>query len=169
MLLFSAMQFNSFSAKRSLVEERSYLVSMNAKETVLESIRQGALDGFRQYDSTHWIEMCMHCPPCHPDLCDPGKCQSCFRESEAMQSAQGAALLKLGALRSHDFDSDFSLSIGSADITAFSRAEPLSENGFALDSVRLNHDLEIGISSAKFGAGGSARIPGGLIVHASDN
>lgn len=169
MLLFSIMQFNEYAGKRNLVEERAYLVSMNAKETALESMRQGALDGFGQYDSTHRIENCVYCPPCHPDLCDMAKCQSCFREREAMESARSSALLKLNLLRAHEFDNDFSISIGSADISAFSRAEPISANGFALDSIRINQDIVIGISSVKFAVYGSARIPGGMIIDAADN
>jgi hypothetical protein len=161
------MQFNHHASLGNVANERAYLVSMNAKETALESIRQGAIKGFDSYYSSHYLEMCIHCPPCHPKLCNPLKCQSCFRESEAMDSAKQSALLQFNLLEKHDFDSDFTVSIGSASIQAFSRAEPLSRNGFALDSVRINNDIEIGVSSDKFATDGKSRIPGGLIVDAN--
>lgn len=163
------LQFRGQANLGNVINERAYLVSMNAKEAIIESIRRGAIEGFNFYDSEHDLEMCVHCPPCHPEICDPVNCQRCFRESEAMESARRSALLQLGLLGGHEFDGDFSLSIGSADIQAFSRGEPLSRNGFALDSVRVNSDIMVLVSSAKFAMDGKSKIPGGLIVNASHN
>ncbi len=169
MLLFSILQFGSYSDGRAVLNERAYLISMNSKEATLESLRQGALKGFDLYDSTHRLENCIHCPPCHPELCEPLKCQKCFRESEAMESAKQSALLRLNLLRFHTFDGDFSISIGSVNIQTFSRGEIASRNGFALDSIRVNNDIKIGVSSDKFGLDGSVKIPEGLIIYASHN
>jgi hypothetical protein len=164
MLLFSLLQFGSHQPARNVLEERSYLVLMNEKEAIIESLRQGSVRGFDKYDQSHSLEACLHCPPCHPDLCEPVKCQECFRESEAVESAIQGALGQAGLLAAHDFDDDFSLSFGAIGIQAFTRPEPLSRNGFALDSVRISNDVDIKISSAKFALEGSGKIPGGVAI-----
>lgn len=163
-LLFSLLHFGGQIRPRNVLGERSYLVLMNEKEAILESLRQGAMRGFDDYDATHFLEDCLHCPPCHPDLCEPALCQQCFREREAAESARQGALAQAGLLKYHIFDDDFSLSFGLVEAQAFTRPEPISRNGFAIDSVRVNQDIEIKIESAKFGVDGSGKIPGGMVV-----
>jgi hypothetical protein len=163
-LLFSLLQSGGHARPGNVLNERAYLVLMNGKEAMLESLRQGAMRGFKDYDASHSLEACLHCPPCHPDLCEPVLCQHCFREREAAESARQGALTQAGLLDFHSFDDDFSLSFGQIEVQAFTRPEPLSLNGFAIDSVRVNQDIEIKISSAKFGLDGSGKIPGGVVV-----
>lgn len=168
MLLISLLQYTGYTSTKSLINERAYLISMNVKEALIESARQGSLEGFRDYDSVHSVDDCIHCPPCHPELCDPVRCQTCFRESDARTSARTAALGHIEALRAHVFDPDFFVTIGPADIDEYTKADPAARNGFSLDSFRISA-TEISISSEKFGLEASARLPGGLIHNASDH
>jgi hypothetical protein len=166
-LIISLLQFNSYTSTKHIVTERIYLVSMNAKEVSVELLRQGALKGFVLYDSTHSLESCMHCPPCHPEFCNPVKCQECFREDEARAAARDMALAHFSQLATYSFDSDFSVALGAADVQVFTKADSVSRNGFSLHSLRIMQDIPISISSEKFSTRGTAKIPGGLIVNVS--
>ncbi len=167
-LVFSLLELNLHSrSPKALLVERSYSRSMNVKENVLESLRQGAEEGFADYDTHHELEKCIHCPICHPDVCDPVKCMECFREHEAREQARQYALSRLDKLRSHVFDLDFEISIGDAEIDVFTYARPLAKNGFGLHSVRVRDDIVITIGSERFSLAGRAKIPGGVIIESA--
>lgn len=169
-LLFSLLSLDMrASGSKAILVERTYSISMNVKEIVLESLRQGAQEGFRGYDAAHDVEMCIHCPICTPRTCDPMKCQKCFSEHEARDQARQGAQAKLASLGAHAFDPDFDISVGEAEVDVFTRAEPLSKNGFALDSLKVSHDIRISLDSEKLGIEGQAEIPGGLMIYAGNS
>ena len=53
---------HSTDLSKAVAAERTYAVQMNVKESVVESARRGALAGFSDYDATHDIKLCKHCP-----------------------------------------------------------------------------------------------------------
>ena len=167
-LVFSLLELNLHShSPKALLVERSYSLSMNVKENILESLRQGAEEGFVDYNEKHELEKCIHCPICHPDVCDPVRCMECFREHEAREQARLCALSRLDGLRGHVFDPDFDISIGDAEIDVFTYAQPLAKNGFGLHSVRIKKDITIRLGSEKFGMTGEARVPGGVSIESA--
>ncbi len=164
-LVITLLGLNTYpSSAKALLIERTYSLSMNVKESILELLWQGALAGFDNYNLDHDIAMCIHCPACHPKTCDPAKCQKCFRESEARAAAKAHSLASSGKLKLHSFDPDFDVSIGSIQIEAYTRPDPMSKNGFALHSVGITDNIPILISSEKFGIHGETTIPSGVII-----
>ncbi len=167
-LVFSLLELNLHArSSKALLAERSYSLSMNVKENILESLRRGAEEGFADYDENHELEKCMHCPICHPDVCDPVRCVGCFREHEAREQARHYALSRLERLRGHAFDPDFDISISDVDIEVFTYAQPLAKNGFGLHSVKIRDDIAIRLDSERFGMTGEARIPGGVMIESA--
>lgn len=168
-LVLSLLEFSiKEESTKALLTERSYSLSMNVKEAVIESIRYGAHEGYSQYDLEHDILMCKHCPVCLPAFCNPILCQQCFYESEARRHAKAAALARLEILKKCHFDQDFTISIGTADLEVHSTPDALSKNGFALDSIKLNNDVTIMLFSEKFNITGQSKLPGGMIINAGD-
>src|SRR4030095_3907449 len=115
LLALSLLMLHHQSGQRDLSKavsvQRAYGLQMNAKESVVESMRQGASAGFGYYDSTHDIAMCKHCPDnfCAPTIpgvttenaCDATLCSACFREADARESAVSSAAAKAAALNGH--------------------------------------------------------------------
>lgn len=177
-LIFSLLEVQAASGSIDLSKavsvERAYGVQMNAKEAAIESVRHGALYGFTEYDNSHDINLCRHCPDSFcipsvppaapPNYCDPLLCSRCFREPDARMAAEQHAIAGLDLLRNHQFDADFELQLGQPSIEAFTRAEPLSKNGFALGHVRFRSDLAMNASSPKLGLSAYGRLPGGMVI-----
>jgi|GEM_PF-1895672 len=174
-LLFHLLELQlaskDFNLSKAVAVQRIYSVQMNIKENILEASRQGAVEGFTAYDSSHDISLCRHCPdhaciPASPtNFCDAALCSRCFREGEAREHAEEGALLKLVSLKTHGFDPDFSSSIGDAGLSAYLKAEPLSSNGFSFSHVQFQDDVLISLSSVKFSISAQARIPGGCVIY----
>ncbi len=165
-LVFTLIEFNiHYSSTKALLIERSYSLSMNVKEAILESLWQGAQAGFDNYNLNYDIAMCVHCPACHPKTCDPLKCQKCFRESESRAAAKTHSLISINKLKSHSFDPDFEVSIGEVQLEAYTRPDPISKNGFSLDSVKITNNIPILIHSEKFDIYGEVNVPSGVIVY----
>ena len=155
-------------SSRALMIERTYSTSMNVKESIIESIDQGAMQGFQQYDLSHDVLLCRHCPDnyCSPEpmalnQCDPELCEQCFRADDAKTSAEYQALLNYEKLNFHDFDPDYDVSISKPELKVFLEQDPLSKNGYSYGSFRL--DKDIGIILDGFGMVSSAKIPRGVI------
>jgi hypothetical protein len=174
-LVFSFLDVKSASEStdlsKALSVERTYSVHMNVKESVLEAARQGAREGFAAYDVSHDIRLCRHCPdaycsvvPAAPNRCDLLLCEQCFREHEARAEAEKQALSTIGLLRSHQFDSDFWVTIGGAEIEAFTKTDVTAKNSYALDYLRLREDLPIRMESEKLGLSAAAKIPRGVVI-----
>lgn len=134
--------------------ERTYGVSMNVKEVIIETLKYGANEGFGQYTSSHDIALCRHCTDhfCtydrdFPNYCDDFLCSKCFRESDARLAAMDQAKVKISSLKNHQFDPDFTISIQDPQITIFLYPDHLAKNGFSLDSIRFEQDDFIIINS----------------------
>ena len=169
LLVFSLLELNfQEESQKAVIVERSYSVSMNVKECILETLRQGARKGFSDYDQSHDITLCKHCPPCAPQSCNMALCNQCFREQEARDQAESYALSNLDALRYHTFDSDFEVSVKDAEITVFLEARS-AKNGLGFSMLRIDEDMVIDIKSEKFGTEGNAKVPRGMIVYDSDS
>jgi hypothetical protein len=169
-LVFTLLELNIYpSSSKALLIERSYSLSMNIKEAILESLWQGTQTGFDNYNLNHDIAMCIHCPACHPKTCDPLRCQQCFRESESRDAAKTHALISLDKLRLHSFDPDFDVSIGDVQLEVYTSPDPLSKNGFSLDSVKITNNIPILINSEKFDIYGEVHVPLGVIIHERSN
>ncbi len=174
-LVFSLLEVKSASESTDLSKaisvERTYSVQMNVKECILEAARQGASEGFAAYDASHDIRLCRHCPdsycspvPAAPNRCDPLLCEQCFREGEARAEAERQALSMIDLLRTHQFDSDFLITIGGAELEAFTKADVTAKNSYALDYLRLRGDLSIRLESEKLGLSAVAKIPRGVVI-----
>ncbi|MFH1785281.1 MAG: hypothetical protein ABH842_02545 [Candidatus Micrarchaeota archaeon] len=147
LLIFTTMAnlSNKFDFSKALAIERSYALSMNVKEAIIESALQGAMEGFVKYDLSHDVRMCMHCKDnfCsydrdHPNYCDDHLCSLCFRENEARLSAAGSSNMKISSLLNHEFDPDFSVSFSAPSISTILKLDPLAKNMFSLDYIKLN-------------------------------
>lgn len=175
LLLFHLLELQlaskDFGLSKAVAVQRIYSVQMNIKENILEASRQGAVDGFSEYDSSHDISLCRHCPdhaciPASPtNFCDAVLCSRCFREDEARRYAEEGAVLKLASLQGHGFDTDFSAAIGTAGLSAYLEADPLSSNGFSLSHIQFQDDIAISLSSVKFSISAQARIPEGCVIY----
>lgn len=178
-LLLSALSISQAAGhsdlSKAVAVERAYGLHMNAKEAVLEAVRQGSGSGFAAYDSSHDILLCRHCPdhycvspsplnPAPPNACDSDKCGRCFREAEARAAAELGALTSMSSLRPHIFDGDFSVGVGTARTEAFLRAEPLAKNSISLDFVRFRDALPISVDSERLEVRGKWEIPQGTVV-----
>ncbi len=165
-LVLTLLELNIHSSStKAVLIERSYSLSMNVKEAILELLWQGAQSGFDSYNLDHDIAMCVHCPACHPKTCDPLKCQKCFRESDSRSAAKAHALASVDKLKIHVFDSDFDVSIGDVQLEVYTAPDPLSKNGFSLDSVKITTNIPILIRSEKFGIYGEVTMPSGVIIN----
>jgi len=168
-LIFSMLDLHiQNKSTRALQIERTYSTSMNVKESILVSLNQGATDGFLDYDLSHDVLLCKHCPdnycspePIAPNHCDPGLCEQCFRADEAKDASESQALLNYEKLESHDFDPDFDIFISNPEIQIFLQQNPLSKNGYSYHSFRLEKDVAIAIHG--FDTVSSAKIPRGVI------
>ncbi|VVC04155.1 Uncharacterised protein [Candidatus Bilamarchaeum dharawalense] len=136
--------------------ERAYGLSMNIKEILIESARQGANEGFAIYDNNHDIRLCRHCQDhfCtydrdYPNYCDDHLCSICFRENDARASAIQTAQQKITNLKNHKFDPDFSVSFTDPQLSVFLKPSKLSKNGFSLDYMSVDGEIPI-ILSSKF-------------------
>lgn len=166
---------STFDLSRPVAIERAYGLEMNAKETVIESVRAGAAAGFSEYDLAHDVRECIHCPdnacvppnpadPLPPNYCDGERCSGCFRESEARAAALSGAEEMLRRLDAHDYDPDFRIGFGKVRMSAFLLPDPASRNGLRLSSLRFMDEFPLNISSDKFGLRREAGIPGGFSV-----
>ncbi|MEW6035028.1 MAG: hypothetical protein AB1529_00305 [Candidatus Micrarchaeota archaeon] len=165
---------SSLDFSKAISAERAYLAQMDAKEAAMEAIRQGAEEGFSDYDETHSTAGCMHCPglcmaalppfPSPPNYCDKALCDMCFRESDARAAAETGVQERLSLLRAHDFGDGFDISIGPADAEAMLRPVPEAKNGFALDSVRLRSAMRIDASSESLRISGFSELPEGVVI-----
>ncbi len=105
----------NFDLSKAISAERTYQVQMNVKEAVIESVRQGGMEGFLEYDSTHSHQACLrYCADMgvctHPDTppCDSMMCgRECFRVSDAQMKAEESAIEKVVELSALGFDPDF--------------------------------------------------------------
>ncbi len=177
LLFLSLMELRLASGSTDLSSairlERANGFGMNAKEAAAECIRQGARDGFADYDSAHSLGSCAHCPdnicaypvppaPPPPNFCDATLCLGCFRESGARLAAEAGAAAAMRSLSVSD--GDFEAAFGGAEVESFLRHDPAGRNGFALDSVRLREPLPISFGSVKLRILSSAALPRGLVV-----
>lgn len=168
-LLFSMLNLHiQNKSTKALLIERTYSTSLNVKESILESLNQGAMQGFLDYDLSHDVLLCRHCPdnycslePLAPNPCDPELCKQCFRADEAKDASESQALLNYEKLESHVFDPDFDVSISQPEIQIFLQQDSLSKNGYSYNSFRLENDVSIALSG--FGTSSSAKIPRGVI------
>lgn len=147
--------------------ERAYGLQMNIKEAAIESIRQGAQEGFDGYDSSHSLEDCLHCPgacgpPPSPNPCDSLLCKKCFREDEARASAILGAQIQLTKLQLHQFDKQFTTLLSPSEIEVFLQADPLSRNGFSLSYSRLRTPLLISVEGLELSA--QSELPAGMVI-----
>jgi len=174
-LLLSSLVRLSYTAgsrdmSKSILAMRAYSLEMNGRESAAESLWQGAEAGFSEYDSTHSVAMCRHCPadfcalPPAPNYCDPGLCNLCFRADDAKSAAEIRAISSLGSLPAHDFDPDFKTIISTPIIRAVLEPANLSRNGFRLGAVILASDSDINASSKRFDISASTRIPLGSVI-----
>jgi len=160
---------SSFDLSKAISVERAYGIQMDTKEAAMESIRQGAAAGFVAYDVGHETGNCTHCPglclpPPAPDYCDAALCERCFIESGARASAEGGALASLDALRGHQSDDAFAISLGKTDLEVFLEPDPLSKNGFSFSHARLRTPLWIEAGSVALGISASSELPAGLVI-----
>lgn len=150
-------------------------ISMNVRECVVESVRQGASSGFLMYDASHDITLCRHCMdnscvppnPAYPNpvnWCDATLCGQCFRSSEARSAAETGAGAALLALRPDSFDDEYSVEIGGADFEANLMAAPQSRNGIHLESMLLRNDVVFTLESAERGFRGESVMGSGMVV-----
>ena len=169
LVLFSVFGLTLYQIdkSRAITELRIYSFSMNMKELSLELLRQGAMEGFREYDESHDISLCKHCadnacmPPPALNYCDPSLCDRCFRESDARTSAEQKALQNTGFLKPNQ---DFDISFSEIRISTFTAADPAMKNMFRLSNLRIEDDIFLEISSDKFDVYGKSKIPRGVIV-----
>ncbi|MBU0532973.1 hypothetical protein KKB44_05770 [Candidatus Micrarchaeota archaeon] len=161
----------TFDFSKAIAVQRTYSVQMNVKESIFESVKQGASEGFHDYDLSHSTELCKHCPDhfCIPSSptnhCDPILCAKCFREDEARNSAVNGALSKLQLISTHIFDPDFDVSISTFNLSVYLKPDSLSQNGFSLDYTQFRKEILIGLSSEKFDISAEARIPKGCVLY----
>ena len=154
LLIFTLLSVRSkpdFSKAISI--ERAYGLSMNVKETIIESARQGAGEGFLLYDSSHNTAMCRHCTDhfCtydrdFPNYCDDFLCTLCFRENEARISAVQGAISKINSLKTNEFDPDFSITFIDPSLSVFLKPDQLAKNGFSPDYLRFD-EFSLSLSS----------------------
>lgn len=179
-LVFTLLEINmvskSFDLSKAISVERAYGLQMNVKESILESARQGARDGFNTYDFTHDIKLCKHCPdsfclpptpPLPTNYCDPLLCAQCFRESEARMESERYAVSNITTLGHHHFDSDFRVFISQPTLKAFTTNNSMAKNGFSLDYLIFDDDLRIDLVSDDFDLSAAAKIPEGVIINES--
>ncbi len=170
LLLLSLLRLHDASystdLSKAVAAERTYAVQMNAKESVIEAARQGALGGFSDYDATHDIRLCRHCPdsfcsaiPGSANQCDNTKCMACFREADARAGAIDRALSGVRSLNSHVFDSDFEVRIGDPAMEVFLEADPAAKNGFRLGSARFTKEFLVSVDSKKFAISSTTKMP----------
>jgi len=174
-LILVVQESASLDLSKAVQIERTYGLQMNVKESIIESARQGALEGFSGYDASHDVSLCRHCPdnlcippnpldPIPPNICDPARCEKCFREKEARKESEDGAIARLNNLKSHEFDPDFFVSIRDAEVESFLKSDPLSKNGFALDFFRFKNQCAFSVNSEKFSIESYATIPKGLVI-----
>jgi hypothetical protein len=172
-LLSMSQAAGSVNLSKAVVVERTYGIQMNVKENLFEAARQGAMEGFADYDAAKDIRLCRHCPdhscsppadPPPPNICDASLCSRCFREDEARAEAEKGALSNISSLRSHVFDPDFEVQVGQPAFEVFLRSDPLARNGFALDFGRFRDPLGISVASKKLGISSRSEIPSGMVI-----
>lgn len=175
--LASAIALSSYSLlssgfpdiSKAICAERAYGLQMNIKETALESVREGALEGFADYDVSHDVRSCVHCPgaclpPPSPNHCDPALCMGCFREDEARLSAALGAQARLASLHQHGFDGSFSIILGQPHLDVFLKPDPLSRNGFSVDYAILRSPLKISVRSDSMEISAASELPEGMVI-----
>ena len=162
---------NDFNLDKAIAVHRTYSVQMNVKEVLLELARQNAEKGFNEYDSSHSVSLCRHCPDhfCIPgspsNNCDVILCNQCFREKEARESAEKMVISGLTVMNNYSFDPDFTVSIANAETNAFLKADLLSRNGFSLDYIKFRNNIMISLYSEKFEVSAKGKIPQGCVVY----
>jgi len=96
-----ASEAGRISFSKAIAAERTYQAQMNAKEAIIESIHDGAAEGFRIYNATHYVEACA----------DPATEESCFKADDARMATKLGAYLYLAKLGSVSFDPDMEVRI----------------------------------------------------------
>ncbi|MFH0737153.1 MAG: hypothetical protein V1827_00550 [Candidatus Micrarchaeota archaeon] len=160
---------SSLDLSKAISVERAYGLQMDMKGAAMESIRQGAVSGFKSYDKNHEIGNCTHCPgmclpPPAPDYCDAALCGRCFIESDARAYAISGAEASLDNLRALQADGAFITSFGDLDLEVFLIPDPLSKNGFSLQYARLRDPLQIEAESGALGISAKSELPAGLVI-----
>jgi hypothetical protein len=102
-LIEAANSATQISLSKAIAAERVYQVQMNAKEVIIESIRQGGREGFLAYNSTHHVKFCKSV--------DPRLRVLCFRKKEADLWIRAGAYIKLASLDTDMFDSSMDVKI----------------------------------------------------------
>lgn len=163
---------NSFSLSKAIISERAYGVGSNAEYSISQSLIQGAVIGFNDYDSTHSILMCNHCQdfycsivPASPNMCDPLLCATCFRDKEAIESSKTMSINTLQSLGGTGFDRDFYVSFNNPEIEVFFKPNLSSKNGVSFSHIRTTSPILLNINSSKFNITAKKIISSGLVKY----
>ena len=92
------------SFSKAIAAERTYGVAMNSKEVAAEAIRQGSLEAFNLYETTHSAAECYVEPFFE-------KNPFCYREEEVPLWVKAGAFIRLATLDKSAFDSDMEVEI----------------------------------------------------------
>ena len=163
-LLFVSKSIDNSPA---LLMSSTYSIHMNLKESIIESIRQGAVEGFSEYDASHDVTLCIHCPdhfcsiePLSPNVCDPLRCSKCFREEESLVSSELKSIEYLNRLKTANLGFDFSFT--NPDFRAYGKTDLTSKNHFSLSYLTINQPVPINL--IYFENESSSIIPKGLVI-----
>lgn len=157
-LLISLAELNLNSKTHNLsgaiVTEKFYRAHMNAKEIIIESARQGAQEGFDSYAATHSASACLESPN------NP----ACFKSSEAQNSANQAALLKMETtIVAAVFDDEITVLFSPGMNPVKSKVEPAATtSGWRLASFELSKTSDMLITLTSIhdsGMSAAVKIP----------
>jgi hypothetical protein len=106
-LIAAASEAPKITFSRAIAAERAYQVQMNAKEVVLEGVRQGGVRGYGAYNASFRIACCGDCAtvPRGP------RCPECFRYPDAVAAAQAGAFSEIASMGGASFDQGMNVTI----------------------------------------------------------
>ena len=177
-LLELTLASKSWNFSKALEVEKASSISLNAKEMIIGVMEQNAKTAYTEYDLTHRIDDCVHCPesfcspvPDMPNACDPVACLSCFREPEAREKARVAAVSAFSKSKNFELSSML-IEIGDEgnqegkepEIETLSVISPLARNGYALGGIRFRSELSVRVSSEISDLVAVSRIPRGTVI-----
>ncbi len=108
-----------FNLARAVSAERTYQIQLNLKEAMIESAKQGAMNGFEKYSVLRSDEACLMycvergvCLLSRPPTCNKPSCkQFCFKESDAEKAAEEAAVSNMARVKSAFSQDDVSIEL----------------------------------------------------------
>lgn len=152
LLLNSSILVRELSFSDAIISEKTYQLQMNVKELILESARQGAINGFNGYSHTHSKIACKRHPlyTNNPD---------CFNDHDAILRTKTSAIASMAQLNTHNSDFDLLLWCTQSKNEHLAQKHSIKliekrtlsnqENSFLLSSALCNDILSIKLKQSK--------------------